>query len=56
MSEEYKEEKTPVCSICGKTCREHKSNDPTWYGSYANEKMIKAICIDCWEKGNKWSK
>jgi len=56
MSEEYKEERTPVCSICGNTCKGHQSNNPAWYGSYENEKLVKTICIDCWKEGKRFNK
>ena len=49
-------EKTPVCSRCGKECEEQTHGNPTWFGSYQNEKLVEVICIDCWEKGEKWEK
>lgn len=46
-----------VCRCCGKTCEEPTANRrPTWFGSYERDKLVEAICIDCWEKGERWDK
>ena len=46
--------KIPICSRCKKICKKQEYADPTWFGKYLGDKLLEAICIDCWEKGEKW--
>lgn len=45
-----------ICSRCGSKCKEMIDSKPTWFGSYQNDKRLEVICIDCWEKGERWNK
>lgn len=45
-----------TCSRCGAKCKEMINSRPTWFGKYCRDKLIEVICIDCWEKGEKWEK
>jgi len=50
------DEKTPICGRCGNKCKEQEYAEPTWFGRYERDRLIEAICIDCWKKGEKWDK
>ena len=45
---------TLVCSRCKKICREQTHDIPTWFGKYVGDKIVEIICIDCWERGERW--
>jgi len=48
------DEKRPICRKCKKQCEEQIYADPTWFGKYSRDKLVEAICIDCWRKGERW--
>ena len=45
-----------ICRKCKEKCEEQTTISPTWFGRFCNEKLIEAICIKCWKKGEKWEK
>jgi hypothetical protein len=49
-------DKTPICSRCGRECKEQTHADPTWYARYQNEHRKEVICVECWNKGERWDK
>jgi hypothetical protein len=48
------DEKRPICKKCNSQCKEQIHADPTWFGRWLGDKLMEAICIDCWNKGEKW--
>lgn len=47
-------EKKPICRKCGNECKEQFYGDPTGFGKWVGQKLEEAICIDCWNKGERW--
>ena len=47
-------EKKPICRKCKKQCKEQIYAEPTWFGKWVKGELAEVICIDCWNKGEKW--
>ena len=45
-----------ICSRCGQKCKKQIDYNPTWFGRYKNDQLLEAICVECWNKGEKWNK
>lgn len=43
-----------ICSICKKEVEEQVDRKPTWFGEYIKDKLVKVICVECWDKGERF--
>lgn len=43
-----------ICIKCEKECKPMIDSKPTWFGKYQNDRLITAICSECWDGGYKW--
>ena len=44
------------CSRCGNPPKVKTTDKATWYGRYHNAELKEVICVDCWRKGERWTK
>lgn len=54
FKKENMKDKTPICRKCKKQCKKQVDANPTWFAKYHKDNLVEAICIDCWNKGEKW--
>jgi hypothetical protein len=43
-----------ICSKCQQKCKDMIDSNPTWYGKMYNDKMVTAVCVDCWNQGERF--
>lgn len=49
-------EKDIICCICKEHVEKQEYAEPTWFGSYMGEYLIKAICKSCYDENGGWGK
>jgi len=43
-----------ICCRCDNECKEQIYAEPTYFSKFLGDVLVESICIDCWNKGEKW--
>lgn len=41
------------CSVCSEKVKPMIDSNPTWFGTYLSDKIIKVVCSECYGKGER---